>query len=259
MRSELVDSLRSLRNVAHFARVAGDLASFRSLCRAARRGSDRGTEKVGLRQLDGGRVEIRRGTTDPVVVSTTFVGRFHIPPRGLDDPRLIWDLGANIGLTMADLAHRYPQAEIVGVEMDRDNAEVARRNVGAWDARCEVLQGAVWPEDGEVHYRSEHGHEDGVSISEEGGSTAPAISLNTLLRRTGPPDYVKMDIEGAEEAVLGENTEWARAVRCIAVECHQPYSLERCLGDLEALGFDVYPLRRSLRRRAQDCAVGVRP
>jgi len=85
-----------------------------------------------------------------------------------------------------------------------------------------------------------------------------AVSLNTLLARRGPPDYVKVDVEGGERQLLNEATDWALCVRCISVECHPPYRLGDCVADLERLGFDTLALPQTLRRRARDCAVGVR-
>ena len=71
---------------------------------------------------------------------------------------------------------------------------------------------------------------------------ATAITLDSLLERCGSPqqiDYVKMDIEGAERAVLRENTSWASRVRCIKVEVHKQYSVAAALTDVEHLGFRV--------------------
>ena len=72
------------------------------------------------------------------------------PRRGL---RLVWDLGANIGLTMADLAERHPGARIVGVELDAENAALARGQHGpVGDALRGRSRRRVWPDDGEMRY-----------------------------------------------------------------------------------------------------------
>jgi hypothetical protein len=65
----------------------------------------------------------------------------------------------------------------------------------------------------------------------------PALTLNELLAATGPPDYVTMDIEGAEAAVLRAGTDWAASVGCMKIEVHDPYSVEECREDLQRLGF----------------------
>jgi FkbM family methyltransferase len=63
---------------------------------------------------------------------------------------VILDLGANIGITVADNARRYPGARLIAVELDPENAELARLNTAPWADRVELLQGAVWTEDGEI-------------------------------------------------------------------------------------------------------------
>jgi FkbM family methyltransferase len=199
---------------------------------------------VRLRALAGHEVALRPHTADNLALIGTFMGRHHLPPpEAAVDPRLIWDLGSNIGLTVADLACAYPSATIVGVELDDANAELARRNTAAWSDRCEVLRGAVWTEDGVVTYTRPPGDEQGFHIDDSAGSgaphaDAPAITLDGLLARVrGDVDYVKMDIEGAEREVLRNNTAWAARVRSIKVEVHPPYSVEECMADLSELGF----------------------
>ncbi len=91
-----------------------------------------------------------------------------------------------------------------------------------------------------------------------GSVRVDALSLDTLLQRFGAPDYVKMDIEGAEAEVLVENTQWASSVPLISVEVHSPFTLSRCRDHLRGLGFEVTSVPRSMRRRAHDCLVGTR-
>jgi FkbM family methyltransferase len=162
--------------------------------------------------------------------------------------RRIWDLGSNIGMTVAHLAVLFPQARIQGVEMDADNAALCRRNTATWSDRCDILQAAVWPSEGEIHYVREVGNELSfrAEAGEGGGAaerlSAPSISLNTLAARDAdelPIDLVKMDIEGAERQVLAESTDWAQRVRMIMVEVHEPYDLQACCAALERLGFDA--------------------
>jgi FkbM family methyltransferase len=83
----------------------------------------------------------------------TFTRNDHLPSPEVHAPRIIWDLGANIGLTVAHLAFRFPHARVLGVELDEENVALARRNVAPWADRCGVIHAAVWPSDGEVQYR----------------------------------------------------------------------------------------------------------
>lgn len=217
-----------------------------------------------LRPLQGHSVWIRAGTSDPQVLLDTFVHGFHRPPPlPLSKVSRIWDLGSNIGLTMIDLALRFPCAEIVGVELDANNAQLGSRNVSPWSDRCRTVEAAIWPTEEDLYYRRWPGSEYGSAVVPVAQWDSPvadlptrAMSLNTLLRSHGdekPVDYVKMDIEGAERFVLRENTEWASWVACISVELHPPYTLRECVRDLENTGF-----RATVNRERPPCVVGVK-
>jgi FkbM family methyltransferase len=235
------------RSVGAYARL---LRGRRSRQRDGARGDGRSSTvvRLRLRSLDGHAVTVRPRSSDLWALREALVGRYHLPPPDVraQDLRLIWDLGSNIGLTIAHLAARYPRARIVGVELDGRNAGLCRENVSPWADRCRVVEGAVWAEEGEVTYLSEPGNELATRAVHATGHTtattrsAPAITLDSLLAEHTDDtwvDFVKMDIEGAEREVLVNNTAWARRVRSINVEVHPPYSPADCERDLARLGF----------------------
>lgn len=258
---------RLLRLAFVAGRVTSGPRSFLTYLRLSRirrhEGSSGRVVRIRLRPLEGRDVLLRPSTSDADTVWGTFAGRYHLPPPEASAPRLIWDLGANIGLTMADMAVRFPGARILGVEIDRENAELARRNLSPWSERCEVLQAGVWPEDGEIRYHRLAGGTAGHHVADvregagvTGVATAPAISPGTLLARSGPDavvDFAKVDVEGAERELLRTNTGWAARVRTITVEVHQPYTAAECERDLRALGF-----RTRVDPRHWACVIGVR-
>jgi FkbM family methyltransferase len=144
-------------------------------------------------------------------VYDTFSGAY--PPSELDSANLvrIWDLGSNIGLTMAYMAVLYRRARIVGVELDREKARLCRLNTTAWGDGCTVREAAAWTTDGRVSYRLVGGQEYGASVIVDGARNGlhevEALSLNSLLAEEGDDscvDCVKMDIEGAESEVSGD-------------------------------------------------------
>ena len=175
---------------------------------------------------------------------------------------MIVDLGSNIGTTVADFAQKFPNARVVGVELDSDNLRLCLNNVAPWKDRCSVLQGAVSDTDGYCTYDRRADSNAftitcGSSVSEGTTmQTVKAFSLNRIFSdhlSQQPVDYLKMDIEGAEKQVLRSNTEWAQAVRCLKVELHGDYTPEDCLHDLTVLGFHA-----RLDRKHPHCIVGVR-
>ncbi len=251
------------------ARVTQGPRSFLTYLRLSRIGEHRGSGgrvvRIKLRELGGHAMAVRPSTSDVDTIWGTFAGRYHRPPPEVleRELRLIWDLGANIGLTMADLAVRHPRARVVGLEMDPENAALARENTAAWSGRCEVIEAAAWPSDGELSYVRLAGATSGHHVtaaepgSDPGVAVTDALSPFSLLALEGPDavvDFAKIDIEGAELELLRRNSGWTRRVRSLAVEVHPPYTVADCQHDLRQLGFQT---RTDPRHWA--CVIGVRP
>lgn len=183
---------------------------------------------VRLRALRGNHVLCRPGTTDLRTLFDTFVKQYHVAPVRLDNPTCILDLGANVGYTAAHFAGLYPSARIVAVEMDSENSDLAARNTAAWADRVTVLQAAVWSRDGYASYGGDI--EDGYAVSRwiDGSVEKPPTGyvrsrgIGGILDEFGIErvDYLKMDIEGAEEEVLAGSPEWLSRVDSIKIEVH---------------------------------------
>ncbi|MCP5111802.1 MAG: FkbM family methyltransferase [bacterium] len=209
-----------------------------------------------VKELGGAPVWCRSGLSDLGVLYDTFVGRYHLPPEDLAPVRTILDLGSNIGLTVAHMAAVYPEARILGVELDEGNWAMCQRNAGE---RSEVLHAAVWHAPGEVSYGGVR--ESGYAISDRKvKASVRALTVGELIDRLEVPrvDYVKMDIEGAEQEVLRDAGSWAERVRCLKVEVHPEkastlYTLGMCVEDLERLGFTC-----TLDARHHACVVARR-
>jgi FkbM family methyltransferase len=207
----------------------------RKAFRESQRFPGHGVVSVRLRRLGGMAVEIRRGSDDPWALREAFTWSDQLPPPALD-PRFIVDLGANIGASMALFAVRFSDAQILGIEPDPENAELCRRNVAAWGSRCQVLQAAAWSVDGTVRIAGDTSSTYNV---QEYGREVDSISLSRLVEQYGAIDYLKVDIEGAEQELLTHNTGWTTSVACVNVEVHAPYSIESCVDDLTRLGFSA--------------------
>jgi hypothetical protein len=201
-------------------RLTSDLASYRQYM-ALREGDGAPDREVELRigRLSGRSVWVRPGTADVDQLWDVFVRHSHMPPARIQRRGvfLIWDLGARIGLSLADLAVEFPDAKLVGVEPDPENVALARRNFESWDDRASVIEEPIEPD-----------------------------TLNSLLERGGggPVHLVRMDVGGLERELLTRDTEWAEQVWCIKVTVHGDYTREACVADLERLGFRARPDRR---------------
>ena len=134
---------------------------------------------------------------------------------------LIIDCGAHCGIATKFFAETYPQARIVAVEPDEDNVALARENNSG--DRTAILCAAVGNVDGtgslERQDRS-FAHRVNGAV---GGETR-ILSINTLLddeRSAGArPFIVKIVIEGSEENLFADNTDWIDAFPLLIIELH---------------------------------------
>ena len=185
---------------------------------------------------------------------------------GLGNPRVVLDLGANIGIATLMFRVRYPHARVVAVEPDPRTFEKLVRNVSA-DPRVITVNAAVTADPGEVAFVS-----DPMSWAsrlaqpgEQGARSLPGVTLDELADRygVGEGDLIKIDIEGAEHIVLPGASCLSRVATLIG-EVHptQPGAEERLFAELERRGWrHLRPLRRRLFAMVNDgpLAVDERP
>jgi len=154
-------------------------------------------------------------------------------------PRIL-DVGANIGVASLYFARQYPTARIEAFEADPALHEILVRNLSVHHecAKVRALSTAVWTCNGTIPFRSDGA--DGGAIHEQGAMRVPALRLADVLAES-PVDFMKLDIEGAECAVLDDCSSSLRNVNALIVEYHGPSGappqLGRLLRILESAGF----------------------
>ncbi len=135
---------------------------------------------------------------------------------------VVLDLGANIGTFSLYIFQNFPKARVVAYEPGKEIYALLeathKLNSGLdWT----IHQAAVWREDGSVSFNTtEYSH--GSRVITTGSETVPAVSFVTAMAGlpAGPIDLVKVDVEGAEEAVLlGHEAELAR-IEHLIIELH---------------------------------------
>jgi len=197
---------------------------------------------VRVPELGGRVVWLRPRSRDRAALEFLHLG-WHLPPDELAGPiRHAAVFGANIGLLAADLAARYPQAQLLGVEADHDNAVMARRNLAGLGGRCIVEETAVWHRDETLNLawvpdawgQEVTGHRPGPGIETDPVEAVDAGNLLADFTGPAPLDYVLVNIESAWYEML-RHGEWTRNVRSIKIEIQDHY--DEAAGMLEALGF----------------------
>ena len=144
-----------------------------------------------------------------------------MPPKFLidraNDVQVVFDLGAYGGYTALDLADVFPRALVVAVEADPETYKLLCRNAERC-ARIFPINAAVWDADVDVFFNQENAP-NGRHVQALGGLVVPGRSVASIREELGfnVIDYVKMDIEGSEEAVSRTDLSF---VQCINVEVH---------------------------------------
>lgn len=201
-------------------------------------------------QFNNRRICLRKNKTDREVFVSTFLNGYHRCPFLLENAPTIVDFGSNIGLTIIDFKQSYPNARIFGAEPDKENYEICRENIKDI-SNCTVMQTAIWKTEGIVEY----GGKDEQSYTIETGNTdqkgtATSLTVDGFLEKNNilRVDYMKMDIEGAEYAVLLEsnNNQWLQKTKYLSIEVHDTKTIQKEEGIqqltavLENNNFSVY-------------------
>jgi FkbM family methyltransferase len=159
----------------------------------------------------------------------------------------IIDCGANIGLSVIYFKRLYPAARIIAFEADPGVYDVLAANVRALGLSDVALHNnAVWKEETVLDFFSEGADAGRLgSTSTFSGKTKKvhAVRLREYLRQA-PVDLLKIDIEGAETAVLRDCADSLANVQRLFVEYHsfedRPQELHELLTLLHDAGFRIY-------------------
>lgn len=172
-----------------------------------------------------------------------FVNRIYEFKWPAGQPRIL-DLGANIGLSVLYFKQLYPQAQITALEADPAIFRYAVQNVHGNGFRdVELVNKAAWNENTVLRFHSEGADGGRVAADGDGQVTeVEALDVGELLA-AGNFDFLKIDIEGAEQVVLPAAAPYLAGIKYVFLEYHsrpeQPQNLGALLGLLEAQGFRV--------------------
>jgi len=154
----------------------------------------------------------------------------------------IIDCGANIGLSVLYFKTLYPDAEIVAFEPDPNIFAVLVKNVDSFQLNNTTLhEAAVWTSNGTLEFQVEGGMSGRIPKATDTTNLTKvqAIRLKDLLCR--PVDFLKIDIEGAEGAVIRDCADKLSLVKHLFIEYHshntEKQQLDEMLNILSAQGF----------------------
>lgn len=198
-----------------------EVAAWRTACRAAERTPRR---TPGTIELAGYRLRYVDLLTLCPQWHDLFVEHAYRFAAATPTPRIL-DGGANVGLASLYWRRLYPQARITAYEADPAIAAVLRANLDANGARdVETVQAALWTADGRIEFQQEGSDSGAVANGATGEGpvvTVPSLRLRDELLAEERIDLLKLDVEGAEAAILADCRGALGAVRALLVEIHE--------------------------------------
>ncbi len=147
----------------------------------------------------------------------------------------IIDAGANIGYTSAYFLRHFPTAKIACIEPDPGNMELLKKNLGRYIDSGAALpfQNALMADENKdlaIDRTRGEGKDWAISVTESTAETGlKSITVAQIMRELGwqEVDVLKIDIEGAERFVFGENADlsYLRSVKLLAIEIHDEFGV----------------------------------
>ncbi len=166
--------------------------------------------------------------------------------RTITEGAVVYDIGANVGfycLLSSSLVG--PSGKVIAFEPSPRNVAYLAEHVQLNGAgNVTIVQAAVGDATGTVLF------DDGANpsmgrVSPDGSRQVEMVSLDDELAegRLLPPDFVKIDVEGAELKVLhGAKALLAEHRPILFLATHSPDMHKACCGFLAEAGYDVSPI-----------------
>lgn len=180
----------------------------------------------------GGDVVMRIPSSDVMVFRQIVRNNAYDLPYNFE-PKVIVDLGSNVGYSIRYFANRFPDSRIIGVEADPENMPFLEENVA--NVNAHVYHRAAWSDcDSNLRFAKKAGDFWGGSAVDMNGdpdrdfgdqivTDVQSISIEQIMKEQSLEsiDILKVDIEGAERELFQSSSPWIDKVRCAIVELHE--------------------------------------
>ena len=157
-------------------------------------------------------------------------------------PRLMIDAGGNIGVTACYMHWHFPGMRSLFLEPSNSNIKVAKENLKQENSL--IWEKALWHRSELLKFDERRGAWAMRISGSTSGKEVEAVSLSEILSdpEFQNPDYIKTDIEGAEEEVFEKDEKLGKliqSVSCISVEPHSEKGSLLINKKLSSWGFRV--------------------
>lgn len=144
---------------------------------------------------------------------------------------LILDCGSNIGLSVLYFKWKYPNARIMAFEPDPKLFKLLEANISSFEARdVELVNAAIWTKEMKLGFEGDHNFSGRIKDTGNANLEVDAVELKPYLKND--IDFLKIDIEGAETAVLNACKADLGKVKKLFFEYHSFPGEGQSLGEL---------------------------
>jgi len=147
-----------------------------------------------------------------------------------NQPKVIIDAGANIGLASIYFANKYPNSKIIAIEPEKNNFLLLKKNTELYP-NIIPLQAALWDKNEEIELVDPGLGEWGFmtenkSVDAKLGAhchKVAAVTVDKIIKeyKLDKVDILKIDIEGAEKEVFNDTSAWLDNTNSIIIELHE--------------------------------------
>lgn len=175
------------------------------------------------------KLHMRYGTSDISVFRMIYNQGEYECIRDISSPKIIIDLGANVGYSSVYFLNQFPDSNVICVEPDTANFEILRKNLQNYNERVSLHHKAIWSHATDLKV-CRGDFRDGSDWSVTVRPCQPtetaditAISIMDLIKthNIASIDLLKIDIEGAEKEIFASHaSEWLPYVKNLVIEIH---------------------------------------
>lgn len=204
---------------------------------------------------EGVQILLRKGSSDlkvfrQIIINEEFKNVVQLIRQHDIKIKNVIDAGANIGLTTLYLKAHFPDAEVLCVEPDDSNQTQLLQHITLNNlANVDLIRGGVWSHNSWLNI--DNTFRDGLEwsrrlqLAENERGDIPVYSINHILaeKQWESIDLLKMDIEGAEEAIFSESSDlsFLSKIKVITIEVHDMFEVgHRIVERLHAYNFKLY-------------------
>ncbi len=166
---------------------------------------------------------LRKGTKDHETFKEIFIDNIYNIPLHIY-PKTIIDAGGNIGLASRFFKHKYPESQVILIEVDQENSKEAEKNLKSYSGLT-ILNKGLYNTNTYFKINDTFNATNSYVVEEatQDDYDIESITIPDIIHEYNwqVVDLLKIDIEGAEKALFSSDyEEWLPKVNVIMIETH---------------------------------------